>query len=66
MPIPDEAIGRRKISELVRRSKRPLHLADFCEHIGTPDPSHAAYHVRRAEKAGLIKNVGHQGGWVSE
>ncbi|EMI43561.1 hypothetical protein [Rhodopirellula sp. SWK7] len=68
MPIPDEAIGRRKIwreiSDLVRQSKTPLHLKDFCNHIGTEDASHAAYHVRRAERAGLIKKVGYQGGWV--
>ncbi|MFG0290644.1 MAG: hypothetical protein ACF8CQ_20890 [Rhodopirellula sp. JB044] len=69
MPIPDEAIGRRKIwreiADLVRQSKTPLHLKDFCDHIGTEDASHAACHVRRAERAGLIKKVGHQGGWVN-
>ncbi|WP_315854358.1 recombinase family protein [Rubripirellula lacrimiformis] len=68
MPIPDEAIGRRKIwreiADLVRQSKTPLHLKDFCRHIGTEDASHAAYHVRRAELAGLIMKVGHRGGWV--
>jgi DNA invertase Pin-like site-specific DNA recombinase len=67
--IPDEAIGQRRIwreiGELVRKAKRPLHLKDFCEHIGTADMSHAAYHVRRAEAAGLIRKVGHQGGWIA-
>ncbi|XZE56097.1 recombinase family protein [Planctomycetaceae bacterium SH139] len=67
--IPDEEIGRRKIwreiADLVRQSKTPLHLKDFCNHIGTEDASHAAYHVRRAERAGLIRKVGHQGGWIT-
>lgn len=66
--IPDAAIGRRKIwreiAELVHHSDRPLHLVDFCRHIGTDDASHAAYHVRRAERAGLIKKIEHQRGWV--
>lgn len=65
--IPDEILGQRRIwrelGELVQTSDRPLHLKDFCEHIGTDDPSHAAYHVRRAEKAGLLRKIGHQGGW---
>lgn len=68
LEIPDSAIGHRHIwlelAELVRHADHPLHLRDFFELIGTNDPSHAAYHVRRAEKAGLIKKVGHQGGWV--
>jgi len=67
--IPDEAIGQRRIwrefGVLVRQAEHPLHLADFCEHIQSPDASHAAYHVRRAEKAGLIQKIGHQGGWVA-
>lgn len=67
--IPDEAIGQRRIwreiGESVRRSKQPLHLKDFCQHIGTKDASHAAYHVRRAEKAGLMKKIWHYGGWVA-
>jgi site-specific DNA recombinase len=65
--IPDEAIGRRKIwreiADLIRQSKQPLHLKEICQHIGTTDASHAAYHIRRAEAAGLIKKIGHQGGW---
>lgn len=67
--IPDEAIGMRKIwrelGDLVRNADEPLHLKDFCKYIGTPDLSHAGYHVRRAEKAGVIRKVGHQGGWVA-
>lgn len=67
--IPDEALGQRRIwreyGELVRQSKHPLHLKDFAAHINTPDMSHAAYHVRRSERAGLIEKVGHQGGWIS-
>lgn len=66
--IPDEAIGRRKIwreiADVIRQSKQPLHLKEICQHIGTTDASHAAYHIRRAEAAGLIKKIGHQGGWV--
>ena len=66
---PDTAIGRRKIwreiAELIRQSKQPLHLKEICQYIGTTDASHAAYHIRRAEAAGLIKKIGHQGGWVA-
>ena len=66
--IPDEVIGIRRIwrelGELVRKANRPLHLIDFAIHIGTKDLSHAAHHVRRSERAGLIKKIGHQGGWV--
>ena len=69
IPIPDEAIGQRKIwreiGELVRKADRPLHLKDFAEHIGTKDLSRAAHHVRRAERAGLMRKIGHQGGWVA-
>ena len=65
--IPDIAIGCRKIwleiADLIRQSKQPLHLKEICEHIGSIDASHAAYHIRRAESAGLIKKIGHQGGW---
>ncbi len=68
IPLPDNVIGRRKvwrdIGELVRQSDHPLHLADFCKFIGTKDMSRAAHHVRRAEKAGLMRKIGHQGGWV--
>lgn len=68
--IPDEAIGQRKVwrefGELVRNADHPLHLADFANHIGTADLSHAAHHVRRAEKAGLIRKLGHQGGWTAD
>lgn len=50
--IPDTAIGQRKIwreiGQLARQSGRPLRLADVCEYIGSPDPSHACYHMRRA------------------
>jgi hypothetical protein len=66
--LPDNIIGRRKvrrdIGELVRQSDHPLHLADFCKYIGTKDESRVAHHVRRAEKAGLMRKIGHQGGWV--
>jgi BMFP domain-containing protein YqiC len=68
--IPDEAVGQRKVwrelGDLVRNADEPLHLKDFAEYIGTPDLSHAAYHVRRAEKARLIRKVGQQGGWVAK
>ncbi len=67
--IPDEVIGTRwiwrELGELMRNSSKPLHLADFAAHIRTKDLSHAAYHVRRSELAGLIKKIGHQGGWIS-
>ena len=66
--IRDEAIGRRKIwretADLIRQSKQPLHLKEICQHIGTTDASHAAYHIRRAEAAGVIKKIGYQDGWV--
>lgn len=66
--IPDEAIGKRKIwreiAELARQSKNPIHLKDVCQHIGTKCASRAAHNVRRAEAAGLVKKIGHQGGWV--
>jgi site-specific DNA recombinase len=68
IPIPDEAIGQRRIwrelGELVRSADRPLHLKDFAIQIGTKDLSRAAHNVRRAEAAGLIRKIGHQGGWV--
>ncbi len=68
IPIPDEAIGQsriwRELGELVRNSDRPLHLKDFAIQIGTKDLSRAAHNVRRAEAAGLIRKIGHQGGWV--
>jgi hypothetical protein len=69
IPIPDEAIGTRKIwreiGELVRQAKEPLHLKDFAKHIGTKDMSRAAHHVRRAEKAGLMRKIGAMEGWVA-
>jgi hypothetical protein len=68
IPIPDEVIGQRKIwreiGELVRQANEPLHLREFCQHIGTKDASRAAHHVRKAERAGLIKKIGWAGGWV--
>ena len=67
--IPDEVLGQRRIwreiGELTRRSKQPIHLADVCEMIESPDPSHACYHMRRAQEAGLVKKVGHQGCWIA-
>ncbi len=67
--IPDEAIGQRRIwreiGELVRNADAPLHLKDCCQHIGTKDASRAARHVRRAERAGMIRKIGHHGGWVA-
>lgn len=33
------------------------------EVIGTSDAAHAAYHMRTAVRAGLIKKIGHQG-WL--
>jgi len=69
IPIPDEAIGVRKIwreiGELVRQADGPLHLKDFCRYIGTKDLSHAGYHVRRARRAGLMRKIGWLGGWVA-
>lgn len=68
IPIPDEAIGQRRIwrelGEQARNADRPLHLKDFAIQIGINDLSRAAHNVRRAEAAGLIKKIGHQGGWV--
>lgn len=69
IPIPDEAIGQRRIwgeiGELARRSKHPLHLADVCRLIDSPNASYACYPVRRAENAGLIRKIGHHDGWVA-
>jgi hypothetical protein len=69
VPIPDEVIGQRKIwreiGELVRQADSPLHLKDFCRHIGTKDMSRAAHHVRKAEKAGLMRKLPGYGGWVA-
>jgi hypothetical protein len=69
IPIPDEAIGQRKIwreiGELCRQDDGPLRLADFARHIGTRNLSRAAHHVRRAEKAGLMREIGWVGGWVA-
>jgi hypothetical protein len=48
-----------------RQADRPLHLKDFAKHIGTKDLSRAAHHVRRAEQAGLIREIGWVGGWVA-
>jgi hypothetical protein len=48
-----------------RQADQPLHLKDFAQHIGTKDLSRAAHHVRRAEKAGLMQEVGRVGGWVA-
>lgn len=71
IPIPDEAIGQRRIwreiGELARRSKKTIHLKDVCEIIGSSCPSRACHNVRRAEAAGLIKKIGGKGtggGWV--
>lgn len=67
--IPDEAIGQRRIwrevGKLARLSKRPIHLADVCEMIESPDPSHACYHMRQAVKAGVVQKIGANNGWVA-
>jgi hypothetical protein len=42
-----------------------MESRDFCQHIGTKDMSRAAHHVRRAERAGLMKKIGWVGGWVA-
>jgi hypothetical protein len=67
--IPDEAIGVpkiwREIGELCRQADKPLHLKDFCQHIGTKDHSRAAHHVRRAERAELMHKIGWVAGWAT-
>jgi predicted MarR family transcription regulator len=50
---------------LIRQADRPLHLKDFCQHIGTKNTSRAAHHVRLAEQAGLMRKIGWLGGWVA-
>ncbi|OHB82972.1 MAG: hypothetical protein A2V98_07470 [Planctomycetes bacterium RBG_16_64_12] len=69
IPIPDEAIGVRKIwreiGAMVRGIDRPLRLTDVCLYLGTKDHSLASYHVRRAVRAGLLRKVGWVGGWVA-
>jgi hypothetical protein len=42
-----------------------MHLKEFRQHIGTPDLSRAAHHVRRAEQAGLMRKTGWVGEWVA-
>ena len=67
--IPDDVIGQRRIwreiGELARRSKQPIHLVDVCELIGSTCPSRACHNMRRAEAAGLVRKIGHQGGWLA-
>jgi hypothetical protein len=67
--IPADVIGQRRIwreiGELARRSKQPIHLADVCEMIESTDPSHACYHMRRAEASDLVRKVSAKGGWVA-
>jgi hypothetical protein len=48
-----------------RQADRPLHLRDFAQHIGTKDLSRAAHHVRRAERAGLMRKIGWVVEWVA-
>jgi hypothetical protein len=66
---PGEAIGQRKIwreiGELCRHADEPLHLKDFCKHMGTKDASRAAHHVRKVERAGFIRKINGYGGWVA-
>jgi hypothetical protein len=67
--IPDEVIGQRRIwreiGELARRSKQPIHLVDVCELIGSTCPYRACHNMRQAEAAGLVRKIGHQGGWLA-
>lgn len=69
VPIPDEAIGQRKIwreiGELVRQADRPLHLADIGKSTGVRDLAGVAHHMRRAERAGVVRKVSWVGGWVA-
>lgn len=66
--IPDAVIGQRRvwreIGELARRSKKPIHLADVCKLIDSPDPAHACYHMQQAVRAGVVQKIGKNGGWV--
>jgi hypothetical protein len=68
IPIPDEAIGHprtwRDVGLLAQRLGRPLRLADVCEMLDSPDPSHASYHLRRAVLAGVVKKLPNNQGWV--
>lgn len=67
--IPDEVLGQRRIcreiGELARRSKQPIHLVDVCELISSTCPSRACHNMRQAEAAGLVRKIGHQGGWLA-
>lgn len=69
VPIPDEAIGQTRIwreaGELCRQADGPLHLKDFAKYIGTEDLSRACHHMRRAEKAGVVRKIGWVKGWVA-
>jgi hypothetical protein len=48
-----------------RQADQPLHLKNSAQHIGTKDLSRAAHHVRRAEQAGLTREIGWVGEWVA-
>jgi DNA invertase Pin-like site-specific DNA recombinase len=66
--IPDEVIGQRRIwreiGELARRAKKPVRLADVCRLIDSADPSHASYHLQQAVRAGLVRKLEGNRGWV--
>lgn len=66
--LPEKGLRRGTLVKWVTAGEgtgaRTLALADFTKHIGTKDLSRACHHVRRAEKAGLMKMIGLVGGWV--
>ncbi len=66
--IPDEAIGVPKIwrdvGVLANQHDGPIRLVDLYDLIGSRDPSHASYHMRRAVIAGVVKKLPKNQGWV--
>jgi hypothetical protein len=67
--LSDQQIGPvkrwREIGDFIKQAKRPVHIRDVQERFGIKDVSLAAYHIRRAVRAGVITKLDKQGGWTS-
>ncbi len=50
---------------MVRKADLPLHLAEIGKETGVRDLAGVAHHMRRAEKAGVVRKIGWVGGWVA-
>ncbi len=66
----DHELGRNDVVAGIRRDGNVLRDVAKCELKiresikRAKDLSNAAYHLRRSKLAGLIKEIGHHGGWV--